>query len=82
MERIMQSMNQEMPNQKRIFELNKDHSVVQKVLELAGKEDAKADLEEYTSILYNQALLMEGSPIQDPASFAQKVTKLLESSLA
>ena len=82
MERIMESMNQEMPKQKRIFELNKDHSVVQKVLDLAGKGEAKEDLEEYTSILYNQALLMEGSPIQDPASFAQKVTKLLENSLA
>ena len=82
MERIMQSMNQEIPKQKRIFELNKDHSVIQKVLDLAGKEGSKADLEEYTSILYNQALLLEGSPIQDPAAFAQKVTKLLESSLA
>ncbi|MCM8542120.1 MAG: molecular chaperone HtpG [Lentisphaeraceae bacterium] len=82
MERIMQSMNQEMPKQKRIFELNKDHSVIKKVLDLAGKESSADELKEYTSILYNQALLMEGSPIQDPASFAQKVTKLLEGSLS
>ena len=81
MERIMQSMNQEMPKQKRIFELNKDHAVIQKVLDLAGKESSADELKEYTSILYDQALLMEGSPIQDPASFAQKVTKLMESSL-
>ncbi|MCM8529342.1 MAG: molecular chaperone HtpG, partial [Lentisphaeraceae bacterium] len=82
MERIMQSMNQEMPKQKRIFELNKDHAVIKKVLDLAGKESSTEELKEYTSILYNQALLMEGSPIQDPASFAQKVTKLLEGSLS
>ena len=82
MERLMQSMNQEIPKQKRIFELNKDHAVIQKVLELAGKESSSEELEEYTNILYNQALLVEGSPIQDPSGFAQKVTKLLQNSLA
>lgn len=81
MERIMQAMNQDMPKQKRILELNKDHGVIKKVLEMAGKDASSEDLKEYTSILYNQALLVEGSPIQDPAAFAQKVTKLMELNL-
>ena len=82
MERIMQSMNQEMPKQKRILELNKDHGIIQKIIEIAGKDTAAPELKEYTEILYDQALLMEGSPLPDPVSFAQKVTKLMATSLA
>ncbi|MCM8534438.1 MAG: molecular chaperone HtpG [Lentisphaeraceae bacterium] len=82
MERIMQSMNQEMPKQKRILELNKDHKIIQHVLDLASNDASGEQFKEFTSLLFDQALLVEGSPIQNPAVFAQKITKLMESALA
>ena len=32
----------------------------------------------YTEILYNQALLVEGLPIDDPVAYAQAVTQLMK----
>ena len=32
---------------------------------------------EYAKILYDQALLIEGLPIEDPVAFAQAVAKLM-----
>ena len=37
---------------------------------------------DFTSLLYDQALLVEGSPVQNPTAFAQKITKLMEANLS
>ena len=34
-------------------------------------------LELYAELLYNQALLVEGLPIEDPVAYANAVTKLM-----
>ena len=75
MERIFAAMNQEVPVQKRILELNKDHSLIKIVLDMATAESA--DLSEYAELLYDQALLTEGSPVVDPAKFATRITDLM-----
>jgi molecular chaperone HtpG len=44
----------------------------------AAQEGKDADkLKRYTDILYNQALLVEGLPIDDPITFALEVSKLM-----
>ena len=35
------------------------------------------ELEGYAKVLFDQALLTEGSPLPDPAAFAREVTNLL-----
>ena len=82
MERIMEAMNQGMPKQKRILELNKDHKIVKHVMDLAENDPASEQFKDFTSLLYDQALLVEGSPVQDPSAFAQKITKLMEANLS
>ncbi|MCH2204422.1 MAG: molecular chaperone HtpG [Lentisphaerales bacterium] len=82
MERIMEAMNQGMPKQKRILELNKDHKIVQHVMNLAETDSTSEQFKDFTSLLYDQALLVEGSPVQNPAAFAQKITKLMEANLS
>ena len=72
MERIMQSMGQAMPKNKRILEINPDHPVILKLKTVA--DDVKA---EWTQILYSQALLNEGSPIEDPQKFSRQISKLM-----
>ena len=81
MERLFRAMNQNVPVSKRILELNGDHPLIaalEKKLS-SGGEDAK--LSKYAKMLYDQALLLEGSPIADPAEFARNVVELLSASL-
>jgi molecular chaperone HtpG len=41
------------------------------------KEPKSIVLEEYIKLLYDQALLLEGSKPKDPAAFASAVTRLM-----
>jgi electron transport complex protein RnfC len=40
-------------------------------------DDDKVKLRLYTDLLYNQALLVEGLPIEDPLTFAEEICKLM-----
>lgn len=61
----------------RVLELNVKHPVFEtlKAAQEAGDAE-KVGL--YTGILYNQALLVEGLPVDDPVAFAQSVAKLMK----
>lgn len=72
MERIMEAMGQQMPKAKRILEINPDHAVFEKMLTLS--EDRK---KLWAELLYNQALLNEGSTIQNPSRFSKLISELM-----
>ena len=79
MEKILSNMpdaSDEMKTQ-RVLEVNAKHPVFDalKAAQDAGDAD-KVRL--YTEILYNQALLVEGLPIDDPVAYAQAVTQLMK----
>jgi molecular chaperone HtpG len=76
MERIMKAMNQDIPPVKRVLELNPDHPVMSKMLELFSDKN-NDQVAEYTELLYDQALLTEGSVLKDPRRFSQLVSKLM-----
>ncbi len=65
------------PKAKRVLELNAAHPVFGKLV-AAEKAGDKDRLKLYGHILYDQALLVEGLPIDDPVEFASEVTKLME----
>ena len=75
MERMMEAMGQSMPKSKRIMEINPDHPVFTKMKALS--EDKQ---KVWAEILYNQALLTEGSPIEDPLKFSKQVADLMADS--
>ena len=77
LERLFKAMNQEIPASKRILELNPNHPLVEALFEYCNKDEAAPELTAYVKVLFDQALLMEGSPIPDPAEFARQVTGLL-----
>ena len=72
MERMMRAMKQDVPKSKRILEVNASHPLVQKVAALKG-DDRRDAIE----LLYDQALVAEGSPVPDPARFSKLVTSLM-----
>ena len=81
MERLFRAMNQEVPVSKRILELNGSHPLIAALQnQIAAKADEE-QLKRYARILYDQALLLEGSPLSDPAAFAKEVVELLSAAV-
>ena len=72
MERMLRAMNQEVPHEKRLLEINAAHPLVEKMKGLTG--DALKDAVE---LLYDQALIAEGSAIPDPGRFTKLLTQLM-----
>ncbi|MBT4762108.1 MAG: molecular chaperone HtpG [Bdellovibrionaceae bacterium] len=72
MEKLMESMGQKPPKSKRILEINPKHPVIEKML--ASEKETQSD---WAEILYNQALLNEGSPLKNPHEFSEKISKLM-----
>ena len=77
MERIMKAMSQEMPDSKRILELNPDHPVMATMKGLFESDKESEKLANYVEILYDQALLTEGSAIKNPLRFTKLVSELM-----
>jgi molecular chaperone HtpG len=77
MERILKSMNQEVPETKRILELNPDHPLVGVLAGMFGVNREDPRLTDYCELLYDQGLLTEGSPVRDPLRFARLVSELM-----
>ena len=77
LERLFKAMHQEIPESKRILELNPKHPLIEAMFELSKQSDKAPELEMYAKVLFDQALLTEGSPLPDPAAFAREVTNLL-----
>jgi molecular chaperone HtpG len=77
MERIMRAMNQDVPASKRIMELNPTHPLVEKMNLIFAENKEKETLNDYVDLLYNQALLAEGSEIKDPVKFSKLVSELM-----
>ena len=70
--RMMRAMKQDVPEEKRILEVNATHPLVEKAKGLEGEAFADA-----VELLFDQALVAEGSPVPDPARFSKLITALM-----
>jgi molecular chaperone HtpG len=78
MQQMLRAMGQaNIPVAKPTLEINPDHDIVKKLL--ARKDDAVS--EDAAWLLLDQALLMEGVPLQDPAVFVQRLNRILNLSI-
>jgi molecular chaperone HtpG len=79
MERVMANMPgaDESLKSERVLEVNPEHPVFA-TLKAAYDAGDNDKLKDYTQILYDQALLVEGLPIDDPADYAEKVIALMK----
>jgi len=73
MQRILKEAGHELPNSKPILEINTDHPIVKKL----DAEKSKKKFADWSSILFDQALLAEGGQLDDPAGFVTKLNKML-----
>ncbi len=77
LERILRAAQKDMPAQKRILELNPDHPVIENLRQLVEKGGANPKIDEWIEVLFDQAKIAEGSPIEDPARFNRRISELL-----
>jgi molecular chaperone HtpG len=70
--RMLKSMGQEVPESQPILEVNLVHPLVKR---LEGEEGGRFD--ELAGLLLDQAVLLDGGQLEDPASFVKRVNALL-----
>ncbi len=78
MERVLSAMPGEQGDQfkaTRVLEINEGHAIWQKLLALFRVDNDK--LAVYAKLLYDQALLIEGFPIEDPIAFSSALCELM-----
>ena len=71
LERILQASGQDVPMSKPILEINIDHPVVKKLAEAEGEQ-----FDDWSHILFDQALLSEGGELEDPAGFVHRLNNM------
>lgn len=76
-EKLLKSMGREVFSGKRILEINPEHPILTAMEEIFKKDRNSRLLREYIDILYNQAVLLEGSKPKDPGAFARSITNLM-----
>ena len=77
MERIMKMMGQTAPVGKRILEINPAHPLIESLNAVFEKDKSNPVLKEHAHLLYEQALLLEGSKLKDPAGFTKRISSLM-----
>ena len=79
MERIMKAMGQEMPKSKRILELNPTHPVLEMLKTTCDADVKDQRISDYAGLLFDLALLAEGSSPRNPLQLSKKIGELMVS---
>jgi molecular chaperone HtpG len=77
MERLLRERGHALPRVKRILEVNPEHPAIAHLASLYAKDPQSTQFTEWVEMLYDQALLTEGSSLEDPNRFARRVAVLM-----
>ena len=73
LERLLKAAGHQVPGSRPILEINPKHPLVERLKEEIGKER----FADWSSILFEQALLAEGGSLEDPGSFVKRLNQLM-----
>lgn len=82
MEKLLKASQPTWQGTKKILEINTAHPIIQAIAKIAEKAPSHAELEGWIEVLYTQALLTEGSHVDDPTRFVAQISHLLEGATA
>lgn len=78
MRQMMQAMGQKnLPELQPTLEINPDHEIIRKLL----ADSSNSKVEDAAWLLFDQALLLEGVPLKEPATFVQRLNRVLNQSI-
>ena len=82
LERMLKMQGQmEVPTAARVLEINPAHPLIIKMSEVVNKPAKKTALTDMALLLFDQARIIEGEPVSDPAAFSQRLNSILEQGL-
>ena len=73
LERLLRAAGQPVTGSRPILEINPGHALVKRL----DAEPAGARFDDWSHVLFDQALLVEGGQLEDPAAFVRRVNGLL-----
>ncbi len=82
LERALRASGQEVPPQKRILELNPEHAVVRALQSMADDAERGDDFKRWSQLLFDSALVAEGSLPDDPTRLARGIAALMQDAAA
>lgn len=82
MERVLRIHQKYESQSKRVLEINPDHALIKRLASIAEKDENGPDLTDAAWLLLDQARIIQGEPIPDPASFAKRMSLFMERGLA
>lgn len=74
---LMRATGQDIPEQKRILELNPNHPLLEKLQGIFAADAKDPRLENYADLLYGQSILAEGGKLPDPGNFSRKLADVM-----
>ena len=78
MEKILKASGQDVPQSKRVLELNMNHPLLLKIKGIYEMNKESEVLKDYTTFLYDMAVISEGGKLDDPAKFNKMIADLAE----
>jgi molecular chaperone HtpG len=81
LERLLKQHRQLSAEAKRILEINPGHPLIARLGELVGREGAADQLGDFAWLLLDQARILEGETLPDPAAFARRLSSVLAKGL-
>jgi len=82
LEQMMSAMGNAIPKSKRVMEINPSHAVFVEMKTVFEKDPAADILKEYSLLLYDQALILEGDKPVDVTKFTKNIAKLMAANLS
>jgi molecular chaperone HtpG len=73
LERLLKQAGQDVLGHKPVFELNPEHPLIKRL----NGDDNDERFDDWTRILFEQAMLSEGGQLDDPATFVSRLNKML-----
>ena len=73
LERLLKAAGQKVPSSKPILEINPRHPLLQRLKDEADEQR----FDDWSHVLFDQALLSEGGQLEDPAAFVKRLNQLM-----
>lgn len=77
LEKILKASGQDVPDVKRVLELNVAHPVVARMREIYEADRERPELKEYCELLLDMAIIGEGGKLDNPSQFSKRVGEMM-----
>lgn len=82
MERVLRVHQKYEAPTKRVLEINPKHPLIKKLCDIVTNDSKTDDIDDAAHLLLDQARIIQGEPVPDPARFAQTMSRIMERGIA